>query len=241
MRRPCNNNRERILVQSQLRLICFQIFRSYRRIGLIKFCITCHKDFFRICAKMSNIISINTGLHAETAHGSQHVSPDTEQIMICLDRSFGNTAVDHHHRNVPLPDSLQEVGPQFRLDRQENTRLHTAHNGFRHPRQIQREINVTVCFRDNLFCHIVATHGKSRYQHFPLRHHFFDFFYNRTGRYNFTYRCAMDPDAIGIHHISNLFPADQADTLPKPSDRSLFLKQAINKKGQSHDEKYKQD
>ena len=118
--------------------------------------------------------------------------------------------------------------------------MNASHNRFRHPRQIQREIDISVRFRNNLLCHIVTADGKRRYQHFPLRHDFFYFFYNRTGRYNLAYRRAMDPDTVSIHHIRNLFPADQPHALPEPGAEALFRKKTVNAKWQYQDEKCQQ-
>ena len=109
--RTCHDDRERVFSQSQFGFIGCQVFRGHFRIGLVKFGVAGYKNLFGVRAQMGNVIGINAGLHAETAYGPQHVAPDTEQILVCLDRSFRNTAVDHHYGNVPLPDRPQKVGP----------------------------------------------------------------------------------------------------------------------------------
>ena len=107
----CHDNRKRIVSQSQFGFIVCQVFRCHFRISLVKFRIAGYKNLLGIRAQMGNVIGINTGLHTETAYSSQHVTPDTEQILVCLDRSFRNTAVNHHYGNVPFPDRPQKVRP----------------------------------------------------------------------------------------------------------------------------------
>ena len=74
--------------------------------------------------------------------------------------------------------------------------MYPAHNGFRHPDQVQRKINDGIRFRNNLPRHIIAAYGKRRYQDLALRHDFLDFFDQRAGSYDLTDRRAVDPDAV---------------------------------------------
>jgi hypothetical protein len=50
----------------------------------------------------------------------------------------------------------------------------------------------------------------------------------------------MDPDTVGIHHIFDLFPADQPHALPEPYAESLFRNQPVKKERQDYDEKHQQ-
>jgi hypothetical protein len=50
----------------------------------------------------------------------------------------------------------------------------------------------------------------------------------------------MDPDTVSIHHIRNLFPADQPHALPEPGAEALFRKKTVNAKWQYQDEKCQQ-
>ena len=187
MGRTCYDNRERIGSQSQFGFIRFQIFRCNLRIGLVKFRVSGNEYFLGIGSQMSNVIGVDTGLHAETAYGPKHVSPDAEQVTVVLYGFFGNTAVYHHHRDVPFPDGPQEIRPQFCFYRHEDTGMYPAYHGLGHPDKVQGEIDDGVCFRYDLLCHVVAAYGKGRYQHLPFRHDLLDFFYQRAGGYDFAY------------------------------------------------------
>ena len=111
MGRTRHDDREGVRAQTELCFIGRQILRGNLRVGLVKFRVAGNKDLFGICPQMGNIIRVNTGLHAETADRTQHIPPDTEQVPVVLHGFFRDTAVDHHHRNVPFPDGPQEIRP----------------------------------------------------------------------------------------------------------------------------------
>ena len=178
---------------------------------------------------MGDIISINTGLHAKAGNGVQHIVPNTIKITVVLNGFFRNTAVNHHHRNMTFANSTQKIRPQLRFYWHKYARMNTFNQRFSYERQIQRKIDNRIRLGNNLLSHIIAAYSKSTDQYWPIRHSFAYLLNQRTGRNNFTYGSAMNPNTILAHNLSYfLFINTAKNLLLKPKPKALFCKQTIS-------------
>ena len=227
MGRTGNNNRIRPF-DAQFFFIIIQIFLRNFRIGLVKLGVACYINFAGVCAQMADIIGINAGLHAETAYSIQHIIPNAVQIAVGFYRFFGNTAVNHHYRDIAFTQRTQKIRPQFCFYRHKNARADSFYNGFRHKRQIQREINNGICFRNNLACHIITANRNCRNQNRNFRHCLADFLYQRAGCYNFTNGRAVNPNTALKRNGFNFFIADTAKALAHPACKAFFTYRTVD-------------
>src|SRR5580704_751711 len=67
-------------------------------------------------------------------------SENTEEALITGEGTVGNTSTDEHHRNVSAPRFPKEVGPDFRLENNDDRGPNRAQNTANAKRPIQRKI-----------------------------------------------------------------------------------------------------